>query len=67
MAFVRKKHDQYMGVSRLFVVQVVGPNVAGNVAFFLSAFLTLFRERQPPNGGCREPYLAPANPIKNPC
>ena len=22
------------------------------------AFLTLFRERQPPNGGCREPYLA---------
>ena len=26
--------------------------------FLNSAFLTLFRERQPPNGGCREPNLA---------
>ena len=28
------------------------------LSFLLSAFLTLFRERQPPNGGCQEPYLA---------
>ena len=26
--------------------------------FLFRAFLTLFRERQPPNGGCREPNLA---------
>ena len=32
--------------------------------FFLSAFLTLFRERQPPNGGCREPYLAEYDPSR---
>ena len=28
------------------------------------AFLTLFRERQPPNGGCREPYLAEYDPSR---
>ena len=32
--------------------------------FFNSAFLTLFRERQPPNGGCREPYLAEYDPSR---